>query len=229
MTGDLHLPVPALILAGPIFRGEGFFMLLLFLGTVLLVGPAWCSHLCYIGAWDQRAAAGRKSPRRLPAWTAGLRLVIFLLVPAVAWGLRLSGVHWIWAVSLAAGFGLVGLGVMATASRATGVMVHCTVFCPLGLAAVALGKLLPWRLRIAPDCDACGRCSRACRYQALEPEHLQQQRPGLSCTLCGDCIGHCRTGRIAYAFPLLAAPAARRLFVLLVASLHALFLATARM
>ncbi len=52
MTGALHLPVPALILAGPLFRGEGLFMLVLFGVSVLLLGPAWCSHLCYIGAWD---------------------------------------------------------------------------------------------------------------------------------------------------------------------------------
>jgi len=48
MTGKLHLPVPALIVAGPLYRGSGFFMLILFTVTVLLVGPAWCSYLCYI-------------------------------------------------------------------------------------------------------------------------------------------------------------------------------------
>jgi len=40
MTGKLHLPVPALILAGPIYRGTLSFMLILFLATVVLVGPA---------------------------------------------------------------------------------------------------------------------------------------------------------------------------------------------
>ena len=43
--GKLHLPVPALIAAGPLFRGERFFMPILFGTTLLLVGPAWCSHL----------------------------------------------------------------------------------------------------------------------------------------------------------------------------------------
>ena len=62
MTGKLHLPIPAIIVAGPIFRGEGFFMLILFAVTVILVGPAWCSHLCYIGAWDNLASLGRKKP-----------------------------------------------------------------------------------------------------------------------------------------------------------------------
>jgi hypothetical protein len=29
MTGNLHLPIPALVVAGPIYRGGGYFMLLL--------------------------------------------------------------------------------------------------------------------------------------------------------------------------------------------------------
>ncbi|THB67393.1 MAG: 4Fe-4S binding protein, partial [Desulfovibrio sp.] len=75
MTGKLHLPVPALILAGPLYRGHGLFMLILFATTIALVGPAWCSHLCYIGAWDGVAAA-RTKPR-------GKQLTRFWL-----WGVR---------------------------------------------------------------------------------------------------------------------------------------------
>jgi hypothetical protein len=63
MTGKLHIPVPAMIVAGPLFRGERFFMPILFVSTVLLVGPAWCSHLCYIGAWDNLASRSREVSR----------------------------------------------------------------------------------------------------------------------------------------------------------------------
>ena len=51
MTGKLHLPVPALIVAGPVYRGSVGFMLILFLCTILLVGPAWCSHLALHAAF----------------------------------------------------------------------------------------------------------------------------------------------------------------------------------
>ena len=37
MTGALHLPVPALIVAGPAYRGGGWFMLGLFASTLVLV------------------------------------------------------------------------------------------------------------------------------------------------------------------------------------------------
>ncbi|PTN36550.1 4Fe-4S binding protein [Desulfonatronum sp. SC1] len=228
MTGDLHLPVPALILAGPIYRGEGFFMLILFLSTVLLVGPAWCSHLCYIGAWDHQAALRTKRPQTLPSWAFPARLAIFALIMLTALGLRLLDVHWTWAVALAAGFGLAGVGIMAAISRKMGVMAHCTVFCPVGLAAVVLGRLLPWRLRINQDCDACGRCARVCRYGALEPGHLANRKPGLSCTLCGDCIHRCRDNRLSYGFARLSPTTSRHLFILLITVLHAVFLATAR-
>jgi ferredoxin len=65
MTGKLHLPVPALILAAPVHRLRLEFMPILFLTTVLLVGPAWCRHLCDVGAWDDLAARARRRPGRL--------------------------------------------------------------------------------------------------------------------------------------------------------------------
>ena len=68
MTGNLHLPVPGMILAAPLYRGGGLFMPILFGVSVLLAGTAWCSHLCYFGVWDTVAASGRKAvpPPRPP-------------------------------------------------------------------------------------------------------------------------------------------------------------------
>lgn len=59
MTGKLHLPIPAVILAGPLYRFEGLFMPILFISTLLLSGPAWCSQLCYFGAFDAWSARGK--------------------------------------------------------------------------------------------------------------------------------------------------------------------------
>ena len=56
MTGKLHLPVPLMILSGPIFRGHISFMPILFVSTLIISGPAWCSQLCYFGALDNMAA-----------------------------------------------------------------------------------------------------------------------------------------------------------------------------
>ncbi len=148
MTGRLHVPVPAVVIAGPIFRGERFFMPILFLSTVVLVGPAWCSHLCYIGAWDGLAATRRKRATRGSRGWSSLRIAIFLLTPLTAIVLRMAGASGAMAGYVAIGFGIVSLGFMALVSRKAGRMVHCTAICPLGLAGNLLGKISPFRVRI---------------------------------------------------------------------------------
>ena len=231
MTGDLHLPVPALILAGPVYRGHGFFMLTLFVSTVALAGPAWCGHLCYVGAWDGVADSrkGNKGSRLSWKFPWLMRGIVLLLVLAAALALRLAEVRWPLAVILAAAFGLAGVALMVFVSRRKGLMVHCTVWCPVGVAATLLGKLNPFRVRMAPGCTACGACAAACRYSALGPENVARGRPGLSCTLCGDCVTACPHGQMRYALPGLTPARSRAAFIVLVASLHAVFLGVARM
>jgi polyferredoxin len=229
MTGALHLPVPAVIIGGPLYRGGGYFMPILFAATLLLVGPAWCSHLCYIGAWDDLLSRSRKKPGALPAWARHGRWFTLAAVAAAALLMRLLEVSGGTAAALGGTFGIVGVGVMAAASRRLGLMAHCTAYCPLGAVGNLLGKISPWRIRILPGCSRCGACSRACRYGALEDSDIAASRPGFSCTLCGDCIGSCRQASIAYRFPGLSGESARRTFLVLVVSLHAVFLGVARM
>jgi polyferredoxin len=229
MTGALHLPVPALIVAGPIYRGSGFFMLVLFLCTIVLAGPAWCSYLCYIGSWDDLAARARRKPAGLPGYAAAMRIGIFVAVLAVAWLLRQTGAGASIAGGVAISFGLTGVGIMVFWSRRAGSMVHCTTFCPISLLANLLGKVSPFRLRIGDECDSCGTCSLACRYDALQDEDIQKRRPGLTCTLCGDCLAVCRPRQLHYRFAGLAPDRARALFLVLVVSLHAAFLGVARL
>ncbi|MGE4292720.1 MAG: 4Fe-4S binding protein [Desulfovibrio sp.] len=237
MTGALHLPVPALIVGGPVFRAGGWFMLILYLSTVLLVGPAWCSHLCYVGAWDD--AASRLGPKRPEPGVLGRRFfggrvtllargVTLLLTVFAALGLRLAGVPGSAAVWLAVAFALGGVAVMLTLSRRSGSMVHCSAYCPIGLVGNLLGRLLPWRMRMNQNCTRCGVCATACRYGALQPEDVEQGRPGLSCTLCGDCMAVCAHRAMEYRFSSLRPATARKVFLVLVVALHAVFLGLAR-
>ena len=232
MTGRLHLPVPALILAGPLYRGEGLFMLILFGVTVLLAGPAWCSHLCYIGAWDSALARTKKRPALLPAWVRRGRMILAGLVFGAAWAMGRLGVPAGWAAALAAGFGLTGVGIMLGISRRTGVMAHCAGLCPMGLMSGLLGGLSPWRLRIREGCTACGACSRACRYDALRPSDLASRRPGVSCSLCCDCLSSCPRSEMELTFlgrTAFCGVPARAVFAALAAGLHAIFLGVARL
>jgi ferredoxin len=229
MTGNLHLPVPAVIVAGPLYRGHGLFMPILFGITLLLTGPAWCSHLCYIGAWDDKASRLGGRPQTLPRWRRRLRPAIMLAVIAMALGLRSAAVPASYAALLALAFGLTGVVVMLTWSRKTGTMTHCTAYCPLGWVATRLGKLSPFRIRIDHGCTECGACSKACRYDALSGEDIKNRRPGESCTLCGDCVGRCQKEQIGFRFLGLEPARARTMFVILIVSLHAVFMGVARM
>ena len=196
MTGKLHVPVPAVIVGGPLYRGDGFFMPILFASTLVLVGPAWCSHLCYVGAWDGLAATARKRPMPLPRWRWWAQPGALVLVVAAALGMRALGAPGTVAAAAGIAFGLAGVGVMVLASRRLGVMAHCTLFCPIGWIATRAGRRLsPFRIRIGAGCDDCMACSTACRFGALTREDIAARRAGPSCTLCGDCVRPCAKDR----------------------------------
>ncbi|CCO22149.1 4Fe-4S binding protein [Maridesulfovibrio hydrothermalis] len=230
MTGKLHLPVPALIAAGPVYRGGGFFMPILFTVSVLLVGPAWCSHLCYIGAWDDLCSRmSKKRPaKKFPHALIWMRLILLFIVLAAAYIMNVSGLSGYAAVCWAAAFGVLGVLIMIYFSRKMGMMVHCTAFCPMGIVSNLLGRLSPWRMKISPDCCSCFKCSQLCRYDALRKVDIEAGRPGLSCTLCGDCISSCAGSCIGYKLPYLSFSISRKIFLVLVISLHALFIGVAR-
>jgi polyferredoxin len=229
MTGDLHLPIPALIAAGPLYRGDGFFMVILFAVTLLLVGPAWCSHLCYFGAWDNFAATTKLRPGILPKWTKTGKWLICLAVIATAILLGRSGRPVSLAIALAAVFGIGGVAIMLFWSRRKGIMVHCTTYCPMGLIANIFGKINPWRIRISPECCKCNKCSRFCRYAALTAKTIDKGKVGLNCTLCGDCISGCPQGHLHYSFPGLSHHTARSTFIVVIVALHTIFLGVARL
>jgi polyferredoxin len=228
MSGRLHLPIPALIIAGPVYRGENFFMPILFGSTLLFIGPAWCSYFCYLGGWDFLASQQLKRSKPMPKWRQSLRIAILLLVVGTAWFFRQSETSATFVVWLAALYGLGGIAVMLLFSRRQGNMVHCSTYCPIGLVANVLGKISPFRMRINDSCTGCRKCSRVCRYDALNPADLDRGRPGLSCTLCGDCIGSCRNSLIYYCFPGLSQRMARTMFVVIVVSFHAVSIGVAR-
>ena len=227
MTGNLHLPVPGMILAAPLYRGGGLFMPILFGVSVLLAGAAWCSHLCYFGVWDTVAASGRKAVPP-PRWMSRLRPVFFGLMLAVPAVLRLSGAPTGVSVALGLALGLLLLPVAVLLSRRYGSACYCLAVCPHGLVANWLGKIAPWRIRRTDACMHCLACIRVCRYGALTPERLKEGRPGPGCTLCRDCLSVCRHGGLAVTLYGKTCGAAESSFVVLLSIMHTVFLAVAR-
>lgn len=227
MTGKLHLPIPMMILAGPMYRGHLSVMTILFLSTIILTGPAWCSQLCYFGAFDNIASSGKTKKGSLSKKKA-IKSTLLLLVIAVTLLLRWFNVPVLIATVLAIGFGLIGIVLMVFISRKNGKMIHCTLYCPVGTVVNVLKPVNPFRMYIDNSCNLCMRCTSYCKYDALNVLDVRNKKPGFTCMLCGDCLAACRDNSIKYRYFNLKPEKARNLYLILTISLHAVFLALAR-
>jgi len=227
MTGKLHLPVPAMILSGPIFRGDVSFMTILFLSTIVLSGPTWCSHLCYFGAMDGMLAKGKTS-KKLIKNKFMYKHSILILVIAITLLLRFFNVELIYAAVFGSAFGLIGLIIILFVSSKRKKMIHCTVYCPVGTIVNHFKYVNPFRMSIDTSCTMCGHCIPTCKYDALNIKDLKNKQPGKTCTLCGDCLSACSVNSIQYKFWGLSPEKARNLYLIISVSLHAVFLALAK-
>jgi len=231
MSGELHLPIPALIVADPIYQpGGSLFMVFLLLSTIAVLGPAWCSHLCYIGAWDGLASSKKRKPKPFGRkFTIFFRYFMLVSVVGVAFLMRLLHVPLSTAIVFAILFGIIELALMYLVSFRFGYMFHCTTFCPIGSIVTLLSKLYPARIRINHStCTFCNACTVKCRYNALSGEDIKKGKAGWNCTLCGDCIDSCHTDAIYLSF-FGSKKNAWEYYIAVVIGVHTVFLALARL
>jgi ferredoxin-type protein NapH len=227
MTGKLHLPIPMMILAGPIYRGQLSVMTILFLSTVVLTGPAWCSQLCYFGAFDNLASVG-KSSKNILRHKGAIKSTIVILVISGAILLRWLNVDILVSTIIAITFGLVGISIMIFISFKMKKMVHCVMYCPIGSVVNIFKYVNPFRMYIDKSCTLCMQCTKFCKYDALNPADIKNSKPSITCTLCGDCLAGCHHNSIKYKFLNMKPENARNLYLILTISLHATCLALAR-
>lgn len=230
MTGKLHLPVPAVIIAGPVYRGEGIVMLMLLVSTLLITGPAWCSHLCYIGAWDNFFAR-RKKNQKIPSrkTTMIIRYLMIVLVLLSAFLLNILGASPMLAFLLGLIFGIIGVLIMIFISGNLGYMVHCTTYCPVGGLVVLFSRLFPVKVKIKNNsCTMCNKCIRDCRFDALRNEDIKRGSAGWNCTLCGDCLNSCSSDLIRFSI-FGSSQNFWRIYIAIVVGFHTVFIALARM
>jgi ferredoxin len=224
ISGTLHLPVPAMIVSGPIFRGETSFMTILFLSTIIFSGPAWCSHLCYFGALDAIGSTGRTNKKTIKHKFKYKHSVLIFVIGFTLL-LRLFDVDLKYAAIFGASFGLLGLLIILILSRKKKKMIHCVTYCPIGTIVNYLKFVNPFRLKIEDSCTMCAQCIPSCKYDALNIKDLKNKKPGITCTLCGDCIQSCHASSIRYKFFNLSANSARNLYLIISVSLYTIFLA----
>lgn len=227
MTGKLHLPIPMMILAGPIYRGQLSVMTILFLSTVILTGPAWCSQLCYFGAFDNLSSGGKTSKEILRNKGA-IKSTVLILVIAMAIILRWLNVSMVISTLIAIAFGVGGILIMIFFSLKRKKMVHCVMYCPIGTLVNIFKHVNPFRIYIDQSCTLCMNCTKFCKYDALNPSDIKNSKPSITCTLCGDCLAGCHHNSIKYKFLKMKPEQARNLYLVLTISLHATCLALAR-
>lgn len=227
MTGDIHLPVPAIILGGALFKMRVTFMPVLFISTVILTGPAWCSQLCYFGAFDNLAARTKKKPSVLKKVFLLKNTILFVFIIAVIL-LRFFNVSSNRAALLGGAFGITGLFIILFLSPKKGSMIHCVMYCPIGTLVSYLKFINPFRMYIDTYCDGCMVCTKHCKYDALTKEDIKRKRPGLTCTYCGDCIQSCHTESIKYKLFGLTSDKARNIYLIITISVFVVFLGVAR-
>ena len=217
MTGTLRLPIPAMIIGGSIYKLKIGFMPILFLSTIVISGPAWCSQLCYFGAIDLQASRGGKKPKKVKHKNE-LKMTFLLLVVAGALMLRLFNIDYLVAAWAGGAFGLAGIGIIIFISRKRRMMYHCTVYCPIGTITQYLKFINPFRMYIEPNC----------KYDALHTIDIKNGKPGISCTYCGDCVSSCDTNAIKYKLFNLHGQRAQNAWIIVSISLHAIFMALGR-
>lgn len=125
-------------------------------------------------------------------------------------------------------FGVAGIGIMVSYSRKMGSMAHCVFYCPIGTVVNVLKFTNPFRMYIDKNCNLCMKCTVLCKYDALKIHNIKNSKPGLTCTLCGDCQSACNDNSIKYRYFNLNPELSRKLYLFLTISLHACFLAMAR-
>jgi NAD-dependent dihydropyrimidine dehydrogenase PreA subunit len=227
MTGKLHLPIPMMILAGPIYRGQLSVMTILFISTVILTGPAWCSQLCYFGAFDNLASTGKTS-KEILKHKGAIKSTTLVLVITIALILRWINISMLPATLIAVGFGIVGIGIMILFSLKRKKMVHCVMYCPIGTIVNIFKYVNPFRMYIDQSCTLCMNCTKFCKYDALNALDIKNSKPSITCTLCGDCLAGCQHNSIKYRFLKMTPEHARNLYLILTISLHAACIAMAR-
>ncbi|MCF8226867.1 MAG: 4Fe-4S binding protein [Bacteroidales bacterium] len=229
MTGNLHLPIPMMILGGPVYRGELSIMTILFLSTVVLTGPAWCSHLCYFGSIDNLFSKYKKPVKAPVKWLNGIKFSMLAGVILVILVLRWLKIDLLTATLIAGGFGIAGLLISVFISPKKGKMMHCLAWCPIGTIVNYSRFVNPFRMYIdRQSCTLCNVCSSHCRYDALNRGDIESGKPGITCTLCGDCVSSCHAGSIKYRFFRMNPESSRRLYFFLTISAYAVFLALGR-
>lgn len=154
---------------------------------------AWVHAKYYVLAAVLAAAAfGGMLAGYVAAIPVATRGYVFLLAPAQLAALKHAGmvrpVSWDYWLSLALFLGIIGLGVL-------GRRFWCRTLCPSGALFSLVSPLRLRERRVTAACIGCGKCVRACTFDAIRPDF--STRPA-ECAFCPDCARACPVDAIQF-------------------------------
>lgn len=230
LTGELHFPIPFMILCGGLWRGELNFMIILFLCTILISGSAWCSHLCYFGGIDLfcSSKSSRSKPIKMPRkrqWSIKLSILFTVLSGSII--LKQINTPILIVFLIIFSIFAIELFVIAVLSRNKAKMIHCAFLCPIGTIASILKIVNPRTVVINDKCTSCMSCTMYCKYSAIKPGEVKLKKIDTSCTLCGDCCSICKNRAVDYKIFNLDAQTSKRLNMAIIAILYTVFVLVA--
>ena len=184
----------------------------------LLLGRIYCSVICPLGVWQDIInwiSSRRKGKKRrfhykkesrwrnviwgayLPAFIAGVQIIISLLAPYSAWGriVRsiLDPVGAGWALVAVAAVTLIATGLLAWFGGRT----YCNTICPVGTTLGLFSNFTVFGPVIDTDkCTHCHGCEKQCKASCIDSEN--QKIDYSRCVDCFDCIEDCKFGAIRF-------------------------------
>ena len=127
----------------------------------------------------------------IPVTTRGY---VFLLAPAQLAAMKHASmvrpVSWDYWLSLALFMSIIGLGVL-------GRRFWCRTLCPSGALFSLVSPLRLRERRVTAACIGCGKCVRACSFDAIRPDFSTRSA---ECAFCPDCAAVCPVDAIEFAW-----------------------------
>lgn len=197
---------PLMTLSNGPFALELILPAVVLLAAVIATGRMWCSWACWLGSFDDTAAACAPRPTGIPSRITEYfselpaAMLIVSLLATIAGGaaffcavacpfLPLSsscaaGIHGIWSI----GGVIILLAAVVILPLVTGRRVFCRFICPLnGLLRMAR-QIHPAHVRIdAAACTRCGKCRAVCPMSAIDETYAVSPY----CTHCLACYEIC--------------------------------------
>lgn len=79
-----RLPHPFFMFLQNMGQGGAPHLVFLWAISIILTGPAFCAHLCWMGSWDQFAAGTKKRPSLAPSWRIRLGWAVIVMGTGLA-------------------------------------------------------------------------------------------------------------------------------------------------